>query len=120
MTGPGSGRGRRPPGGGRLGTRAPLIGLIGPIGCGKSTVAGVLADRGVHQLVAGERPARLADHRLQQTELGGREQQLVASHRGAVAEPINDHALALDRRARRVRLSRLPPPELAFDPLDQL
>ena len=29
-----------------LGTRAPLIGLIGPIGCGKSTVAGWLAERG--------------------------------------------------------------------------
>jgi len=29
-----------------LGTRAPLIGLIGPIGAGKSTVAGWLADRG--------------------------------------------------------------------------
>ena len=29
-----------------LGTRAPLIGLIGPIGCGKSTVAGWLAARG--------------------------------------------------------------------------
>jgi dephospho-CoA kinase len=31
---------------GILGTRAPLIGLIGPIGCGKSTVAGWLARRG--------------------------------------------------------------------------
>jgi dephospho-CoA kinase len=31
---------------GSLGTRAPLIGLIGPIGCGKSTVASWLADRG--------------------------------------------------------------------------
>jgi dephospho-CoA kinase len=31
---------------GTLGTRAPLIGLIGPIGCGKSTVAGWLAERG--------------------------------------------------------------------------
>jgi len=31
---------------GTLGTRAPLIGLIGPIGCGKSTVAGWLAARG--------------------------------------------------------------------------
>jgi dephospho-CoA kinase len=31
---------------GILGTRAPLIGLIGPIGCGKSTVAGWLAARG--------------------------------------------------------------------------
>ncbi len=31
---------------GRLGTRSPLIGLIGPIGCGKSTVAGWLVDRG--------------------------------------------------------------------------
>ncbi|HEX7612112.1 MAG TPA: dephospho-CoA kinase [Candidatus Limnocylindrales bacterium] len=29
-----------------LRTRAPLIGLIGPIGCGKSTVAGWLAERG--------------------------------------------------------------------------
>jgi dephospho-CoA kinase len=37
-----------PGGSGRsgLGTRSPLIGLIGPIGCGKSTVAGWLADRG--------------------------------------------------------------------------
>jgi dephospho-CoA kinase len=41
-----SGRGRRPHGRGSLGTRAPLIGLIGPIGCGKSTVAGWLAERG--------------------------------------------------------------------------
>ena len=31
---------------GTLGTRVPLIGLIGPIGCGKSTVAGWLAARG--------------------------------------------------------------------------
>lgn len=31
---------------GSLGTRSPVIGLIGPIGCGKSTVAGWLADRG--------------------------------------------------------------------------
>ena len=31
---------------GTLRTRAPLIGLIGPIGCGKSTVAGWLAERG--------------------------------------------------------------------------
>jgi len=31
---------------GTLGTRAPLIGLIGPIGCGKSTVAGWLAELG--------------------------------------------------------------------------
>ena len=31
---------------GSLGTRAPLIGLIGPIGCGKSTVASWLAGRG--------------------------------------------------------------------------
>lgn len=31
---------------GTLGTRGPVIGLIGPIGCGKSTVAGWLADRG--------------------------------------------------------------------------
>jgi dephospho-CoA kinase len=31
---------------GSLSTRAPLIGLIGPIGCGKSTVAGWLAERG--------------------------------------------------------------------------
>ena len=46
MTGSESGGGRRRPGRGHLGTRAPLIGLIGPIGCGKSTVAGNLADRG--------------------------------------------------------------------------
>ena len=46
MTGSESGRDLRPPGRGPLGTRAPLIGLIGPIGCGKSTVAGNLADRG--------------------------------------------------------------------------
>jgi dephospho-CoA kinase len=31
---------------GSLGTRSPVIGLIGPIGCGKSTVAGWLAERG--------------------------------------------------------------------------
>lgn len=46
MTDHESGRGRRPHGRGSLGTRAPLIGLIGPIGCGKSTVAGWLAERG--------------------------------------------------------------------------
>lgn len=45
MTDPGSGRSHFP-GRGPLGTRAPLIGLIGPIGCGKSTVAGFLAERG--------------------------------------------------------------------------
>jgi dephospho-CoA kinase len=37
---------RKPIERGSFGTRAPLIGLIGPIGCGKSTVAGYLADRG--------------------------------------------------------------------------
>ena len=31
---------------GSLKPRAPLVGLIGPIGCGKSTVAGWLAERG--------------------------------------------------------------------------
>lgn len=31
---------------GTLGTAAPLIGMIGPIGCGKSTVSGWLAERG--------------------------------------------------------------------------
>jgi dephospho-CoA kinase len=31
---------------GSLGTQAPVVGLIGPIGCGKSTVAGWLAERG--------------------------------------------------------------------------
>lgn len=41
--GPGHGR---VPGRGPLGTCAPLIGLIGPIGCGKSTVAGFLMERG--------------------------------------------------------------------------
>ncbi|MGD0121077.1 MAG: dephospho-CoA kinase [Candidatus Limnocylindrales bacterium] len=46
MTHSGPGRGRTPYRRGSLGTRAPLIGLIGPIGCGKSTVAGDLADRG--------------------------------------------------------------------------
>lgn len=45
MTDFGPGRGRVP-GRGPLGTRAPLIGLIGPIGCGKSTVAGFLMERG--------------------------------------------------------------------------
>jgi len=45
VTDPGRRRGH-PPGHGPLSTRAPLIGLIGPIGCGKSTVAGFLAERG--------------------------------------------------------------------------
>jgi dephospho-CoA kinase len=36
----------RKSGRGKLGTRAPVVGLIGPIGCGKSTVAGWLAKRG--------------------------------------------------------------------------
>jgi len=36
----------RKTGRGSLGTRAPVIGLIGPIGCGKSTVAGWLEKRG--------------------------------------------------------------------------
>jgi dephospho-CoA kinase len=45
VTDRGPGRGHLP-GRGPLGTRAPLIGLIGPIGCGKSTVAGFLAERG--------------------------------------------------------------------------
>jgi dephospho-CoA kinase len=39
---------------GALGTRAPLIGLIGPIGCGKSTVAGWLADLGAVVIDADE------------------------------------------------------------------
>ena len=47
MTDSGPRRGRVPAGQGHLATLAPLIGLIGPIGCGKSTVAGSLADRGV-------------------------------------------------------------------------
>ncbi|MGA3058565.1 MAG: dephospho-CoA kinase [Candidatus Limnocylindrales bacterium] len=42
MTEPGGPHLRR----GSLETRSPLIGLIGPIGCGKSTVARWLADRG--------------------------------------------------------------------------
>jgi dephospho-CoA kinase len=45
VTDPGPGRGHLPVRG-PLGTRAPLIGLIGPIGAGKSTVAGFLAERG--------------------------------------------------------------------------
>ncbi|MGD0862887.1 MAG: dephospho-CoA kinase [Candidatus Limnocylindrales bacterium] len=40
--------------GGALGTTAPLIGLIGPIGCGKSTVAGWLAERGAAVVDADE------------------------------------------------------------------
>ncbi len=43
---------RRPARRGTLGTRSPLIGLIGPIGSGKSTVAGWLADRGAAVLDA--------------------------------------------------------------------
>jgi len=39
---------------GSLRTRAPLIGLIGPIGCGKSTVAGWLAERGAAVVDADE------------------------------------------------------------------
>ena len=39
---------------GSLGTRAPLIGLIGPIGCGKSTAAGWLAERGAAVVDADE------------------------------------------------------------------
>ena len=39
---------------GTLGTRVPLIGLIGPIGCGKSTVAGWLAERGAAVIDADE------------------------------------------------------------------
>ena len=42
---------------------------------------GVLADRRVHQLVAGERPARLAEQDLQEAELGRRQRQLLARGR---------------------------------------
>lgn len=44
---------------GSLRTRAPLIGLIGPIGCGKSTVAGWLADRGAVVVDADELTRRV-------------------------------------------------------------
>jgi dephospho-CoA kinase len=37
---------------GSLATNAPLIGLIGPIGCGKSTVAGWLSERGAETVDA--------------------------------------------------------------------
>jgi dephospho-CoA kinase len=47
-------RGAGAPRRGTLGTRAPLIGLIGPIGCGKSTVAGWLAARGAAVVDADE------------------------------------------------------------------
>jgi dephospho-CoA kinase len=47
-------RGAGAPRRGTLGTRAPLIGLIGPIGCGKSTVAGWLATRGAAVVDADE------------------------------------------------------------------
>ncbi len=47
-------RGGAAPRRGTLGTRAPLIGLIGPIGCGKSTVAGWLAARGAAVVDADE------------------------------------------------------------------
>ena len=39
----------------------------------------ILADGGVHQLVASERPARLADQDLQQAELGRRQRQLLVA-----------------------------------------
>lgn len=39
---------------GSLGTRAPVLGLIGPIGCGKSTVAAWLADDGAAIIDADE------------------------------------------------------------------
>ena len=39
---------------GSLGTRAPVLGLIGPIGCGKSTVAAWLADQGAAIIDADE------------------------------------------------------------------
>lgn len=47
-------RGAGAPRRGILKTRAPLIGLIGPIGCGKSTVAGWLAARGAAVVDADE------------------------------------------------------------------
>ena len=58
MTDPGRRRGH-PPGHGPLSTRAPLIGLIGPIGCGKSTVAGFLAERGAAVIDADQLPREL-------------------------------------------------------------
>ncbi len=55
----GAGRPGRAPGGARsgrgaLGTSVPVLGLIGPIGCGKSTVAGWLAEEGAVVLDADE------------------------------------------------------------------
>ena len=50
----GRGLGRTRSGRGVLGTSVPVLGLIGPIGCGKSTVAGWLAQEGAAVLDADE------------------------------------------------------------------
>ena len=85
---------------GSLGTRAPVIGLIGPIGCGKSTVAGWLAERGVAIIDSDQLTRRLMTPESPVTD------EIFARFGAQFRLPNGE----LDRRA----LARHVPPE-AFD-----
>src|SRR3954453_9015499 len=58
---------------------------------------GVLANGRVHQLIARERPACLADQDLQQPKLGWRERKLLVLEERPVAVAINDNPLSTNQ-----------------------
>src|SRR4051812_49720087 len=76
----------------------------------------ILADGRVHQLVASERPSGLADQRLEQAELGGRQRQLLVPVERAVAVAVADHPPASDDPSRPGLLPALGPAELPLYP----
>src|SRR4051794_27631630 len=80
---------------------------------------GVLTNRGIHELVARERPPRLANQDFQEPELGRRQGKFLVAVDRLVAVPVNHDPLALDHRAGGRLFLELDPPQLFLDPLDQ-